>query len=248
MAGFDIRLPNITADTQAGQLTQIRSYLYQLAEQLKFALESVETGSAGGVGGQPGKGSTTDTKGSNDAITTFNDLKALIIKSADIVDAYYETINKRLEGLYVAQSEFGTYTEQTSQTIEANSTGVTQLFENTQNISDTLVSVESTLNNVTAHIKSGLLGYDPATGAAVYGVEIGQRTGIDGTETFNKYARFTADKLVFYDSNDNEVAYISDKKLYISHVEITGSLSRGKFIETVMGTGDVVKKWMGGGA
>ena len=39
---IDIRLPNITATDEAGQLSQMRSYLYQFAEQLKWALNTLE--------------------------------------------------------------------------------------------------------------------------------------------------------------------------------------------------------------
>ena len=107
--------------------------------------------------------------------------------------------------------------------------------------------MEHTLIEVNAHIKSGLLYYDEA-GAPVYGLEIGQRTEIDGVETFNKYARFTSEKLSFYDSNDNEVAYISDKKLYITHVEVTGSFTLGGFVDTVLPDRSVVTRWKEGGA
>ena len=37
---------------------------------------------------------------------TFYELKAMIIKSTDTVNAYYEKINKKLEGQYVEQEEF----------------------------------------------------------------------------------------------------------------------------------------------
>ena len=70
---------------------------------------------------------------------------------------------------------------------------------------------------------------------------------MDGEETFNKYARFTSEKLSFYDSNDNEVAYISDKKLYITHVEIIGSFSLGGFVDKVRADRSVVSKWVEGG-
>jgi hypothetical protein len=80
----------------------------------------------------------------------------------------------------------------------------------------------------------------------VYGVEIGQKNTIDGEEVFNKFARFTADRLSFYDQNDSEVAYISDYKLYIRNAEITSSLKIGGFVDTVMPSGDVVTKWVGG--
>jgi len=72
-----------------------------------------------------------------------------------------------------------------------------------------------------------------------------QRNEIYGEEVFNKYARFSSEKLSFYDRNDNEVAYISDKKLYIMDVEVTGSLSIGGFIDTALADGGVVTKWVG---
>jgi hypothetical protein len=60
------------------------------------------------------------------AETTFNSLKALIIKSADIVNAYYEEINTRLSGVYVAESDFGTYVEETDLKISRSSKDITQ--------------------------------------------------------------------------------------------------------------------------
>ena len=152
-----------------------------------------------------------------------------------------------MDGVYVAESDFGIYAEQTSQQIEANSTSIDQFYENLQQLVTDIENVEHTLIEVNAHIKSGLLYYDEA-GAPVYGLEIGQRTEIDGVETFNKYARFTSEKLSFYDSNDNEVAYISDKKLYITHVEVTGSFTLGGFVDTVLPDRSVVTRWKEGGA
>lgn len=39
---FDFRLPAITGKTEREQNEQIKSYLYQLAEQLQFALNDIE--------------------------------------------------------------------------------------------------------------------------------------------------------------------------------------------------------------
>lgn len=244
----DIRLPNITASTDAGKLQQMQSYMYQLVEQLNWALKNVESEDSG-AGGYIGKTGIAPAGGrtDKDAQATFNSIKALIIKSADIVNAYYDKINARLDGVYVAESDFGIYAEQTSQQIEANSTSIDQFYENLQQLVTDIENVEHTLIEVNAHIKSGLLYYDEA-GAPVYGLEIGQRTEIDGVETFNKYARFTSEKLSFYDSNDNEVAYISDKKLYITHVEVTGSFTLGGFVDTVLPDRSVVTRWKEGGA
>ena len=37
--GLNLRLPNITGSSDREQLTQIKSYLYQMAEQLNFAMD-----------------------------------------------------------------------------------------------------------------------------------------------------------------------------------------------------------------
>lgn len=241
---YNLRLPNITAKSPEGKLAQMQSYLYQTVEQLNWALQNMESGGAGGAAAVQAYRGGSALPADQDK-TSFNELKSLIIKSADIVNAFYQKISTRLAGEYVAQSEFGTFTEQTEAALEANSTAVEQFYSDLQQIITDIESAEHNLIEVNAHIRSGLLYYDD-TGGAVYGLEIGQRSQIDGVEVFNKYARFTSEKLSFYDSNDSEVAYISDKKLYISHVEVTGSFTQGGFVDTVMPDGSVVTKWIGG--
>ncbi len=241
--GIDIRLPNITATTAEGQLVQMRSYLYQFAEQLNWALNNLETGGTStSIASTTGHGKATGND-KIDSVNTFNAIKSLIVKSADIVNAYYEEINQRIEGIYVAQSEFGTYSEQTAQVIEKNSTDITQIFTNTQEISSALEEISNALINVNAYIKSGLLQYDES-GIPIYGLEIGQRNSINGEEVFNKYARFSSDRLSFYDQNDTEVAYVSDYKLFITAAEVTGTLTLGKYkVETSDG---LTFRWIGG--
>lgn len=233
--GLDLRLPNITATTEREQLVQIKSYLYQLAQQLQWALTTVESTSASNSVAQRSSQNVIVQAKEEDAEVTFNSLKSLIIKSADIVDAYYDAINKRLTGSYVAQSDFGTYIENTALTIEANSKGITQNYENTQQIITDIEGLNNSLLESQAHIHSGILYYDD-NGHPVYGLEIGQRNTVDGEEIFDKYARFTSGRLSFYDKNDREVAYISDYKLYIANAEISGVLRLGAFqIDTTKG-------------
>lgn len=223
---------------------QVRSYLHQLVDELNVALGDIETTAeaaktaANAVAVSGGDRET--------AQSDFNAIKALIIKSADIVDAYCETISKRLEGRYVAESDFGTYKEQTAQTISANSGSIESLYQSVQEITTEVSALAGSSIGVNAHIRSGCLEYD-STGAPVYGLEIGQRTEVDGEEVFDKYARFTAEKLSFYDQNDTEVAYISDYKLCITHAAITGSMALGGFRDTVLSDGSVVTRWIGTG-
>ena len=245
---MDIRFPNITASTDAGKLQQMQSYMYQLVEQLNWALNNI-----GSISGTPTiKPSTAvSTASQDDPISNFNSIKGLIIKSADIVSAYYEEINNliKLSGEYVAEATFpdgsATFVESTTAKVNANSTSIEQFYSDIQEITTNIQSMQNSLIAVNAHIKSGLLDYD-ASGVPIYGLEVGQRTEVNGVEVFNKYARFTANRLSFYDTNDKEVAYISDYKLYITNVEIIGSLKEGGYMDTVTAGGGIVTKWVGG--
>ena len=293
------RLPDISGSDKE-QLAKIRSYLYQIIPELEFAMNTMNTSISQVSTPTPKSQIPTNTMSEANAQVTFNAIKSLIIKSADIVNAYYDQINTRLEGVYVAESDFGTFAEKTTQQIEETSTSTTQGFENVQaimtengsriadidedlqdskavitesiqgvqdkvtgvnllledakaqlrgSIEDLEVYVtglENVIIGVSAYLKSGLLDYTDA-GIPIYGLEIGQSVMDEesGTEVFSKYARFTSEKLSFYDSNGIEVAYISDKKLYIKMAHITISLQLGGIIQLVMSNGDVVEKWVG---
>lgn len=275
---MDIRLPQINAKTEAER--QISSFLFQLVEQLQWALQNVDTSNASAIV-TPQKSISPSHRSGESAESTFGSIKALIIKSADIVNAYYEEISNRLEGHYVAQSDFGIFEEQTSQDIFENSTNINVTYNQTQEVKtgvnsslETLseelgqvgskvgelegglsTDVESlkkelkalsdSIQETTANIKSGLLYTNGET--PVYGIEVGQTIKKDGVEVFNKFARFTADRLSFYDNNAVEVAYISDYRLYICDVEITGVYKIGGLVDTVLASGDVVEKWVGRG-
>lgn len=237
---INIRLPNITAATEQEQLLQVKSYLHQLVQELNWALTTIESGTSTGT---PKKSTSGNAVTKDELATSFNELKSLIIKSSNAVAAYSEAAEERYRSLYVAQSDFGTYKEEASQTILKNSTAVENFYESMQEILTDIETLEHSLIEVSANIKSGLLYYDDS-GVPVYGVEIGQRTKLDGEEVFDKFARFTSDRLSFYDQNDNEVAYISDRKLYITHVEVRGSFRIGGFNDTVLSDGSIVTKWV----
>lgn len=237
-----IRYPNIGGKSDTQKLEQMRSYLHQLVDELNYELDMV--GSLTGSNPSTANAAARTAK-KTDSISAFNDIKALIMKSADIVNAYYDEINARLEGVYVAESDFGIYAEQTSQEIQANSKSIEQFYTDLQQVITDVEGVVHSQIEVNAHINTGLLYYAD-DGTPVYGLEIGQRTEVNGEEVFDKFARFTADKLSFYDQNGNEVAYISDRKLYITHIEVIGSFAQGGFVETSLADGSIVTRWMRG--
>ncbi len=267
-----IQTPNITAANDRERLQQIQSYLYRMANQLQWAFDHLQTGTVPVSSSVPVPTTRQQEAAKADPASTFAALKNLIIKSADIVNAYYDEISSRLEGLYVAQSDFGVYAQETALEIQGNSENISQLYSNEQTIltglhvlsanagslserveglasenrdlADSLSQLyaQSLLTN--AYIKTGLIDY-AGSGTPIYGLEIGQTNSVDGQTVFDKFARFSSDRLSFFDSNDVEVAYISDYKLYITNAEISGTLYlSGKF--KIYYNGGLAFQWTGG--
>jgi hypothetical protein len=199
----EIMLPRIGADSPRGQIEEIKSYLYRLAEELGWALSRIEE-------------SVSDL--SERERLSFERMKPLIMSSAEIASSYYGSISRRLEGKFASRGEFGDHVTSTTLTLEANSREIAQLFERLDKVSSATEGMSDTLTSVTAHIRSGYLGEE--NGSPVYGVEIGQKTLQDGNEVFNRFARFSAGRLTFYDGEGNEQAYISDRRLYVSAIEL----------------------------
>lgn len=240
---IQIPTPNITASNDRERLQQMQSYLYRMAQQLQWAFDTLETGSNAVSQTRILPSQNAQKAASQD--TTFAGLKDLIIKSADIVNAYYVQISKRLEGKYVAQSDFGTYTEQTSQEIQENSSNINQLFTNVRTLSDTVDEMYNSTLSTNAYIKTGLLA-EKEDGSPIFGLEVGQTNSADGVQFFDKFARFTADRLSFYDRNDIEVAYISDYHLHITNASISGTLTLMDQFEITCDSASVDFNWMGG--
>lgn len=228
-----IRYPSINGQTEAEQLSQLKGYLYQLVEQLNYALQNSEQTQVYSQNAPAKSDSATDP------VSDFASIKGLIIKSADIVNAYYEKIDNllKLSGEYTASSDFGDFKESTENRLEADSQSITQLLSSVQGIGDFAV-------NASAHIRSGVLYYNGEV--PVYGLEVGQKVTENGVETFNKYAQFTSEKLSFYDAAGKELAYISGYKLYITNVHVTSSLQLGGYKDLIGADGSRVTKWVGG--
>ena len=252
----EIRLPNITATTEKGQLEQIRSYLYQLAQQLNWAMDNI--GSKAGETVKKIEASSPQKNAVEQAQATFSEVKSLIIKSADIVNAYYEEINRRLEGVYLAQSDFGDYKQETAVTLSANSESIGLIFENQQTIGSNVKDINNVLkadsNGTTiigaeAWCKIGVLAYEES-GFPIYGMEIGQVNTKNEDIGYRKLAQYRSDGVHLFDQNGIEVATISDFKLRITNAEIisakiTSSLALGGY--AILTDNGLAFKWAGRG-
>ena len=88
---FDIRLPSITAPTDAGKIEEIRSYLFQTVKEINFALNSID-------GVNPTEVESKELDGNS----LFAVIKPLIIRSSDIINYYYDIYKRRFDELYVS--------------------------------------------------------------------------------------------------------------------------------------------------
>ena len=262
----EYRYPNITGKSEAEQLSQIKSYLFQLTTQLNLAKKSADdmeksvTYQKQTIQNDKSQSQSNNQENSNseNVEDAFFKLKNLIIKSADIVNAYYDVIEEKLLGEYEALSEFGKFREETEHYLYKSPTGTTQTWESLKKIvpyiygtveGDELTVPEGTLSQFRkdgGYLKTGFLD-DEHT---VFGVEIGQ-TIETASSTDSAFARFTPTRLSFFDptgrkdedGNPVELAYFGDNKLSINDAEITGSLTLGKYmIDTSNG---LVFKWIG---
>ena len=243
----DFRHPNINAPTTEGQLNQLKTYLYQLTNQLNYAVKSVKSkeneerykvtiqGASNGSGTNTGEPSAEEK-----AQSTFNDVKNLIIKSADIVNAYYDVISKKLEGSYSALAidgnEYHEFKEEAEHWIDETPKYTENYFKAVQTISKYLgkdvdekgqpiIPDGEKLSEIRTdrfYIKTGWI-YTDDDGHEVGGIELGQISD-DGTETDAAFAHFTTEELVFFDGSKNKLAKFSKGFLEITEARIGGNV------------------------
>lgn len=228
------RYPNITGTTDREQLQGLKSYLYQLVEQLNNT-PSGGNSEAVGVSAQSHSAKTS--------AENFAALKSLIIKSADIVSAYTDKIGKNLAGTYVAQSEFGTFVRQTENAITANSQAIDQHYTHLEQV---VTELSRERQQTQAYIRTGMLYYATQEdalpeGTPIYGVEVGQQT--EGE--YRRFGRFTAYGMTFYDENGQPAAQITQGQLKIGHAVVELSFTRGGFRDEILPDGTLVTRWQG---
>lgn len=164
-------------------------------------------------------------------LTGFASLKQLVIQTADFAMENSEVFTKVFSGSYVAKSDFGEYVKNTQLTLEANSEGITQLYEYTDGINNKYTGQSR------QYVKTGLLYYDGVTPR--YGVGVGNiSTKIQsGNEIIDQSAgeavTVTPGRLSFWQQG-LEVAYLTDKVLHFPSgtLEALGAKISGEITAT----------------
>lgn len=259
----NIRYPNITAQDQAGRLAQVQSYLHQLVEQLNYTLTAIEksTGSLKPTSTVAGEQTEAEKK-LNDSV---NNLKSLIIKSANSVRAEMDQLETELGSSYVAVADFGTFQEDIHAQLSATAGSIEQAISYYAKLSDLVDEASTEFDNYVVetegYIRQGIIGYRDAV--PIIGIAIGQKIetekNADGTtkietvdnrdyvviDTSSNMSIWTPDKLAFY-INGAEVGYFSNGALYTGDTIVTGKLFLANNKWEISHTNGFSIKWIGG--
>ena len=238
-------MPAYPSGTVEQQVLQQYSYLFQMAQQLNLALEAAESSRTAAV---QAAGKSRAAQGTEQE---YQNLKSLIIKTADTVQRRMDQLSARLEGEYVASSEFGSYVEKLSAYIEAHPDALTQYYSFCSDLQEDVDAVDAAFGSYKAgtegYIRTGVVYYEGAL--PVYGVAVGQNlttTLVDGVETVaqNDFrATFTAKRLSFW-QDSTEVAYVSDNRLYIRDITVLDSVTLGGW--KLASENGLALQWIGG--
>lgn len=228
--------------TTGQQLRQIYSYLFSLHQQLNAAVGAADTAVTGGASTR-----TVATVSREEA----QSLKALIVGNAKLVQQEMQRIETQLKSSYVAVSDFGTYLRELNASLEADAEALTQYYSFLSALQADLEAVDSSFQSylvrTEGYIRTGIVEYDGEI--PVYGVAVGQglttleQDGETVVTSSQFRSTFTSRRLSFW-QGDNQVAYLSDNRLYITNITVLGTLHFGN--GWIVGhTGGFTVKWIG---
>ena len=213
---FYLNVPPVMPKSRDGQegLERLRSYVFQTVETLNAGMKDF---GAEGVLEEINRAVNSGDSGETDnsILASHNNIRSLIIKTADFAVKNSEEFRKILKSEYSASSDYGELIERLENEITANSEGINQLFRYTSGIRSEFGDFSTTSEQ---YIKTGLLYYDDA-GAPVFGVGVGNlSTKIDANgETVldkqNLLTTTTAEEMAFWNAGQ-KVAYINANKMY----------------------------------
>lgn len=248
-----------TPPTLSGQpeqkIAQLNRYLFRMAEMLNVALDTIGNTTAVQTATAPGMTASVASSGKAAMPSSeYEELKALIINTSGIVNKTMDAMSTEFSSQYTAISEdWGKFQEDISSTITTTAEGVVESYEYGASIESLAASFSEYVIGSEGFIKRGFIDKDE-NGVPIVGIAIGQNltskaVTIEGEEyeeidTSQSCAFYTAEKVSFR-VNGLEVAYVSNSKLYIRDVEITGVVVLSGKWEISTNNGFTIK-WIGG--
>ena len=188
-------------DTNA-QVKALYSYLYQLTEQLNVALESAEKSGSDTLYKAVSGGAKSGKVPAGTA-EAYQELKALIIKTATEVTGNVRKLVTEMTEQYRAQSEYGTYEEWLNATITTGADGVLAEWDAENKISTNVADFGEYIATSNVYMRAGIVRHND-DGTVEAGLIIGKdltKVTIDGNEIItssNVYSLLTAETLSFW--------------------------------------------------
>ena len=222
--------PPMTTGTDAQKLSQVYSYLYQLSEQLNATLNNLTIENFSTEVAQRIEQAASSEEQKKAQAEQANTLKALIIKTANVVRAEMDLLETTLHSEYLAISDdFGTYKEEAEGRFTATANGLEMVNTRTEQVSSDLDTYKTQMAG------SIRMGYFPLNGTLVYGIAIAQdltTQEVNGKEVFAQnglMTTFTSGRISFWEGTV-ELAYITGGVLHIPRAELSDSLMVGNYV------------------
>lgn len=253
-----VETPPVLSGASEQQIKQVYAYLFRLSENLNVALNNLTEDNFSTGSPLSRYSANTGLNGSSDGKTTaqvYNELKSLIINTAEVINHEMDLLEIALKSNYEAiSSQWGTYQETIDTKISVTAESILQELNFQSQLDTQAAEFERYKIETSGYIKSGFIDYDE-NGVPIIGIAIGQNlrsvtvtmsdgTAVEKIDGTQNCAFYTSNKLSFR-INGQEVAYLSNSKLYIHNVEITGRAVLGGSWELSTHQGFMIK-WIGG--
>lgn len=179
---FSEKPPMLTGDARQ-DIAAVRDYLFRLAESLTLAATEANAKDVRISYDKNGRQVLAKTDETTEAVQkSAQELRALIIKTANDVTEYADSKVEEYNRLYVAQSDFGTFQESIFTTIENTARGVVESYNYGSAITsalDGIALMQSYFRDINGEIRRGIVE-DPDTGEYVTGIAISQTLSFNG--------------------------------------------------------------------
>lgn len=183
-------MPPILSGSSQQQIAALRDYLVRLSRSIDAAETAALTTPAAMSGAK-----TPVAVGSRDS-KSENELRALIVKTAGIVEHQVETLSQTLHEDYMAKSDFGEYSEQIDTLFSATARQVVESYDFASQIEALAAAGAENERHITAlrgELCRGIIE-DPGTGEIALGIAISENLSFTGetvTENGVEYYRLS---------------------------------------------------------
>lgn len=252
--GINISSPPRFAGEPEAQLGQMHTWLFQLVEQLNVAMSVVQAQDGAAAQQGTGGGDDSNVPTADDLNSQRDQLKSLIVKTADIVRLEMQREIKRLESNYLALSDFGKYREDISREIEETASGTVESYAASIGLESYIkdsTDLKEWAAETNGYIRRGFI-YRNEEDVPVLGIAIGQNIttkavttdGLEQLEVSNQnMGFFTSEGLEFY-VNGQRVAFFRNDGMEVNNASINGRLRVGNW--EISHTDGLEIKWIGG--